>query len=396
MPTMSAARLARAGVTRAAAAFAVASMLVAVTAPAVSADDGLEITTQYPAVAVAPGSKVSFDLNVASTRTGNVALALDGVPAGWTATLHGGGFVVDGVAVTSSKDATARLDVSVPGDAAADTQTIRIVGSLGSARDTLPISLRVDAEAAGDITLTTANPVLTGASDATFSFPLTLHNDTAQDVTVSATGTVPDHPDWKVEAKISGSEQAASTVVEAGSTTTINVDVTPPENAPAGQYVVEVEAKAGERTIPQQLGVEVTGTFSMTLTTPNEVLSTSGGAGSAKSMQFRVTNTGTAPLEGVAMTATNPTDWEVTFDKPTLDPIPPGEFVDVTAQITPSGEAVTGDYSLSVKAANEQADASQDVRFTVETSPLWTIVTIGIIALILAGLFYVFRTYGRR
>jgi uncharacterized membrane protein len=109
-----------------------------------------------------------------------------------------------------------------------------------------------------------------------------------------------------------------------------------------------------------------------------------------------VTNTGTAPLEGVAMTATNPTDWEVTFDKPTLDPIPPGEFVDVTAQIAPSGEAVTGDYSLSIKAANEQADASQDVRFTVETSPLWTIVTIGIIALILAGLFYVFRTYGRR
>src|SRR5215212_6523038 len=126
LPTMSAAPLVRAGLIRAATSFAVASMLVAALAPAVSADEGLEITTQYPAVAVAPGSKVSFDLNVASTRTGNVALALDGVPAGWTATLHGGGFVVDGVAITSSKAATARLDVSVPGDATAETQTIRI------------------------------------------------------------------------------------------------------------------------------------------------------------------------------------------------------------------------------------------------------------------------------
>ena len=396
MPTMSASRLARAGFTRAATALAVGSLLFGVFAPAVAADDGLEITTQYPAVAVAPGSKVSFDLTVASTRTGTVALALEGVPAGWTATLHGGGFVVDGVAVTASKDAEARLDISVPGDATAATQTIRVTGSQPGARDVLPIAIRVNAEAAGDITLTTTNPVLTGASNATFPFSLTLRNDTAQDVTVSATGSVPDHPDWDVEAKIAGSEQAASTVVTAGSTTTINVTVTPAENAAAGQYIVQVEAKANERTIPQQLGVELTGSYSMTLATPNQVLSTSGGAGAAKSQQFVVTNTGTAPLENVALTATAPTDWTVTFDPETVGPIAPNESVTVTAQITPTGEAVTGDYSLTVKAANDQADASQAIRFTVETSPLWTIVTIGIIALILGGLFYVFRTYGRR
>ena len=396
MPTMSASRLARAGFTRAATALAVGSLLFGVFAPAVAADDGLEITTQYPAVAVAPGSKVSFDLTVASTRTGTVALALEGVPAGWTATLHGGGFVVDGVAVTASKDAEARLDISVPGDATAATQTIRVTGSQPGARDVLAIAIRVNAEAAGDITLTTTNPVLTGASNATFPFSLTLRNDTAQDVTVSATGSVPDHPDWDVEAKIAGSEQAASTVVTAGSTTTINVTVTPAENAAAGQYIVQVEAKANERTIQQQLGVELTGSYSMTLATPNQVLSTSGGAGTAKSQQFVVTNTGTAPLEGVALTATAPTDWTVTFDPETIGPIPPNESVTVTAQITPTGEAVTGDYSLTVKAANDQADASQAIRFTVETSPLWTLVTIGIIALILGGLFYVFRTYGRR
>jgi uncharacterized membrane protein len=32
----------------------------------------------------------------------------------------------------------------------------------------------------------------------------------------------------------------------------------------------------------------------------------------------------------------------------------------------------------------------------VETSPLWAFIGIGIIVLILVGLFYVFRTYGRR
>jgi uncharacterized membrane protein len=68
----------------------------------------------------------------------------------------------------------------------------------------------------------------------------------------------------------------------------------------------------------------------------------------------------------------------------------------VTATITPTGEAVAGDYVVSVSARNEQANQTAQVRFTVETSPLWALIGIGIIALILAGLFYVFRTYGRR
>jgi uncharacterized membrane protein len=393
---MSPSRPVRAGMTKAATALAVGSLLLAVFAPTAAADNGLEITTQYPGVAVAPGSKVSFDLTIASTRAGTVALALEGIPTGWTATLHGGGFVVDGVAVTASKDATARLDVSVPGDAAATTQTIRVTGSQPGARDTLSISVRVNAEAAGDITLTTTTPTLTGASDDTFPFSLTLNNDTAQDITVSATAAVTDHPDWDVTAEIAGQEQAASTVVEAGSTASINVTATPPENAAAGEYAVHVEVKAGERTIPGDFGVQLTGSYTMTLSTPNQVLSTSGGAGSAKSQQLVVTNTGTAPLEGVTFSQTAPTDWTVTFEPETVGPIAPGDAATVTAHITPSGEAVTGDYSLTIDAKNDQADASASLRFTVETSPLWTIVTIGIIALILAGLFYVFRTYGRR
>jgi len=68
----------------------------------------------------------------------------------------------------------------------------------------------------------------------------------------------------------------------------------------------------------------------------------------------------------------------------------------VTAIITPSADAVAGDYVVTFNASNDQARASQDIRFTVETSPIWAIVGIAVIVAILAGLFYVFRTYGRR
>ena len=69
----------------------------------------------------------------------------------------------------------------------------------------------------------------------------------------------------------------------------------------------------------------------------------------------------------------------------------------MTATITPSGEAVAGDYVVSFRSSSaEGASASASVRFTVETSPIWALVGLGLIVLILGGLFYVFRTYGRR
>ena len=364
--------------------------------PAVAADNGLEVTTPYPAVAVAPGTKVSFDLKVSSTRNANVALEMSGVPEGWTASLLGGGFVVDGVSVTPSADGEVRLDVDVPADAPEGTTTMRLTARGGGAQDVLPISIRTNAEAAGDVALTTSTPTLTGASDATFTFDLQYKNDTAQDLTVSVTATGPDG--WDVSASLTGEEQAASTVVDAGATQNITVTAKAGPDIAAGTYPIKVEARAGDRTASADLGIEVTGSYSMTLSTPNDLLSASGSAGSPTTQAFVIENTGTAPLTEVALTATPPTDWTVTTDPETLPAIPPGQTATITATITPSGEAVAGDYvvTFDAKAAESGANGTAQIRYTVETSPLWALVGLGLIVLILAGLFYVFRTYGRR
>ena len=388
---------ARAVVRRTAIVAATATLLLGALVPTVAAADGLAVTTAYPAVAVAPGAKASFDLKVTSTTVGDVALAISGTPTGWTASLHGGGFVVDSVLAGPGIDATARLDVQVPGDAKEASTTLTVKATQGSKTDTLPITVRVNANAAGDITVTTGTPSLTGPSSGSFPFALTVHNDTAQDVTVTASASVTDHPDWDVKTEIAGETQAASTVVTAGSTASVNVTATPPTNAPAGDYAVHVEVKAGEQTIPGDFKVTITGSYTLTLSTPDQVLSGSGGAGSARSQQFTVTNTGTAPLENVKMTSTAPSDWTVKFDKETLDPIAPGDTATVTAAITPSGNAVTGDYNLTITAGNDQvSNQSLTYRFTVETSPIWAIVSLLIIVAIIGGLAWIFRTYGRR
>jgi uncharacterized membrane protein len=381
---------------RVAAALTFASLVLGTLAPSVAADDGLEVTTPFPAVAVAPGDDVSFELTVTSVRAAIVDLSLGGVPDGWGASLLGGGNVVEGVSVTPDVDGEVRLDVDVPADAPAGSTTINVRASGGGATDLLPITIRVDAEAAGDISLTTGTPTLTGSTDASFSFSLDFRNDTAQDVTLSVSAV--GEPGWDVSASLTGETQAASTVVEAGATQGVTVAVVAPTDAPAGTFPIVVEALAGDRTATAELAVEITGSFSMTLTTPDDRLSASGSAGAATAVAFDVTNTGTAPLTLVTVAATPPTGWEVTFDPENVPTIAPNETATVTATITPSGEAVAGDYVVSFTAsANEEAaSASAAVRFTVETSPLWAFVGLALIALIIGGLLYVFRTYGRR
>jgi uncharacterized membrane protein len=160
-----------------------------------------------------------------------------------------------------------------------------------------------------------------------------------------------------------------------------------------------VTATAGERTVQADLAIAVTGTYSMTLSTPGDVLSSRGSAGSATTQEFEITNTGTAPLTNVVLEGDPPTGWEVTINPegglPSIEPNATGK---ITATITPSGQAVAGDYvvTFTSKATENEAGETAQIRFTVETSPIWAIIGIGLIVLILGGLFYVFRTYGRR
>jgi uncharacterized membrane protein len=386
---------------RPAIALASAAVLLVGLVPAATAAEPFAVTTPYPSIAIAPGSSASFDLTITTPTAGAVDLSVGGAPTGWKATLHGGGLVVSSVTAAPNKAGTARLDVDVPADTTATKGTLTVNATLGSQHTSLAVTVSVDAAVAGDITISTPTDTLTGSSDSPFSFDLTLNNGSAEDQTVSATATGP--TGWTIDTKLSQAN-AASILVKAGSTTTITVSATPPADAASGQADIDVSVVAGTKTLPGKLHVVITGTFSLTLATPNQLISMHGPAGGGTTQQVIVTNTGTGPLTNVKMTATPPTNWKVDFDTPTIATIAPNGQATVTATITPSSDAVTGDYKVTLSAASA-ADAASGataatgdlaMTFTVETSPLWLLAGFGLIVVILLALFYVFRTYGRR
>lgn len=378
---------------RVAVTFAAALVSLLLLAPTARAGADLTITTPYPAVTVAPGAKVSFNVSVTTTTSQRVALALSGVPAGWRATLHGGGFVIDGVWTQAGAPAAVVVDVAVPTTATAGKTTITLTGIAASASDALPLELKVEPPTGG-VTMDSDFSALRGPSDTSFTFTLTISNNTAQDLTFAVNATGPDG--WTTNATWSGQAQAASAVVKSYNTAAVSVSVKPPAGVAAGGYRIAVEASAGATKVQKQLEVTITGRYSMSLTTPDQVLSTRGSAGSEITQQFVVRNGGTAPLTNVELSASAPTNWTVAFTPSSVESIAPNARATVTAKIVPAAAAIAGDYQVSVSARTDQTSASQDLRVTVETSLLFGLLGIVAIVAVLGVLGFVFQRYGRR
>jgi len=362
-------------------------------APAALAADALSLTTPFPAVSVSPGNRVSFNLSVKTSSTSRVDLSLSGVPSTWTATLHGGGFVVSAVQTSGTTATEVRLDIDVPADATGTTH-ITVTAKGNGATAELPLDITSESNASGEVKVTSDITSQKGASDQTFTFNLNILNQKDQDLTYSATsGTIP--PGWTVNTTLTGSSQATSATVKAGGTAGVNVTVKAADATEAGTYPVQVLTTVGSEQFTTDLSVEITGSYKLAFAT-DQVLSARGAAGGATDHTFTITNTGTAPVTDLRMSATPPSNWTVKFDPESKDSLAPNESVTFKATITPSGDAIAGDYSIDFKATAKEANVPATVRFTVETSILGAIIGAAVIVLAVGGLYWVFRRYGRR
>jgi uncharacterized membrane protein len=363
-------------------------------APLSAAAGGVAVTTPFPAIVAEPGSTASFKLAIDVSSARQVALEAQDTPTGWTARFRGGGLVIDGAYVTPGDTPDITLDVEIPEGTAPGSTELRVVATGGGGVDTLPLTIRVADAAAGDVSLTSDFPELQAASGSTFTFNVTLHNDTAADTTFTMQATGPEG--WTVGAKPQSQAQATTLTVNAGATGDITVTADPSVDAAAGSYPITLTTSGDGKDATLDLVATITGTYTLTLGTPDQVLSTTANAGSAKDFALSLANTGSAPVTGVAFSSSTPTGWKVEFAPADAASVDPGTPVPVTATITPSADAIAGDYELTLSAKGAEASDDVTIRVRVETPQLWWIVGVVLIVLVFAGLYWVFRTYGRR
>jgi uncharacterized membrane protein len=285
------------------------------------------------------------------------------------------------------------LEVTLPPDAAAGTQRVTVKAAGAGSTTSLDLDIRVTPSAAGDVTLTAQFPELKGVSTTNFSFSLSLTNDTSDDLTFSMVAAGPDG--WTVTAAVASQAQAATAVVKAGQTSAITVTAKAPSDATAGTYPITVDATSGDKTAHADLSIQITGSYSLAMTTSDGRLNAAGSAGGTTDLGLVVTNSGTADVEGLEMSANTPSGWTVTFEPATVS-VKAGDKANVTAHIKPSSDAIAGDYVVNLRSTSTAASATADIRVTVETSLLWGAVGVALIVIVLLGLWWTFRRFGRR
>lgn len=374
---------------------AAAVILVGVLPATFAGAQQVQILTDYPFVSVEAGKTASFDVQVITPSRERVRLDVVEAPRGWRVTLRGGGFVVHGVFGAPENGPRVQAEVQVPEDAArGDHRVVIRATSATGATDSLGLVLRVAETVAGAVTLTADFPRLRGASDTTFNYSLTLTNNSPEETNFNLIAQGPEG--WVVQARPSQQEQAATLRVDGGSTGSLTVDVDPPDDVAAGTYEVVVRAEGGNKSAETTLETEIIGNVVLTVTTPDERLNAEVVAGRERDITILVVNDGSTAVEQVTLSATPPSDWEVTFEPETIERIDAGGTAEVTAKISPSGEAVAGDYALTMSAAAEAATDDVELRVTVRTSRLWGLV--GIVVILAVGflLFRIFQRYGRR
>jgi len=353
----------------------------------------LGISTSYPGISAQPGSSVTFPLTISGN--GTVDLEVTSVPAEWTAEIFGEGKKIHRVYVPSDSKAEAELRVQIPSTAENGSYNLSVAASGIGGRATLTLNVRIDANASGADKIEVQYPALSGPDTATFSFRGTLYNNSGRERFYSLGAAAPDG--WQVSFKPAyQSNQITSLSLEPGKSQDLDITVKPPSGVKAGKYTITAAAAYGSEIAKVDLEVEISGTYRMDLSTPSGRLNLDTTAGKKGALTLELTNTGSADLRSVNLSASAPPGWAVTFEPEKIELIKSGEKQQVTAFITPDGKAIAGDYVVSISASAPETSDSADIRVTVHTSTLWGIVGVAIIAGVIYWVVTTFNKYGRR
>lgn len=367
----------------------------------VHAAGGLSLSTEYPGVTITPGETLNITLTLTNTSGSpvNADVAIASLPDGWEGYLQGGDYEVNEVHVgTTSEGTQLTLHLTVPDALEEGTYTVQVDADVNEEiYDSLTLSFEVNEVNAGAGSFTTEYPEQEGTAGTSFSFSTTLINNGLSTESYSLSSSAPSG--WQVSFVPSDeSTSVASIEVESSTSQGLTVEVVPPEGVEAGEYDISCSAVSASETLTTDLKVVITGTYGISLSTPDGRLSFDSQANKDTDVTLTVTNTGNEELQNVTLTSSLPSGWEVTYDVEDgiIDSIAAGSSAQVVATVTPSSEAITGDYVATFTAETDEATSSAEFRVSVKTSTLWGFVAVLIILCVAAGLVYVFRKYGRR
>ncbi|MFO7706797.1 MAG: NEW3 domain-containing protein [Desulfobacterales bacterium] len=364
----------------------------------------LAMAAEYPGIVISQGKEVNMDLTFfnrgRTEETVDVRVAQK--PEGWKARIKTFRFAVTGVHVPADDKKNLTFEAIPDKDLPAGEYSFLIEAATRDGRFKLSEKLRVtlvsDQEGQAQdqgVRLTTSYPVIRGPSNAAFEFSVEVDSRLDKEAIFDLFAQGP--AGWEVNFKPAyESKYISSLRIRPNQSQSIAVEVKPVPGAAAGEYPITVRVASGEAKGEAGLTVMLTGTYDLEVGTPSGLLSLEAHQGKAANVSFYVKNSGTAANSNIRFMSFKPENWKVEFKPERIELIEPNALKQVEMVITPADEALVGDYSVAVKIDGEKASKTLEFRIGVKASSVWGWVGIGIIVAVIAGLFGLFRAFGRR
>ena len=367
-------------------------------------DRMVSMAVEFPGVVVAQDENVSMDVLFYNKGKSdeNIAVWIDQIPAGWQARVKTYRFDVTGVHVPAGDDKGLTFEAEPDEGTAPGNYEFRISAKTTDGQFKMSQMVMVTVKAAETekkeskgVKLTTSYPVIRGPSDATFEFSIEVDSKLDEDAVFDLSAQGP--TGWDINFKPAyESKYISSLRIKSKQSTTVAVEVKPAMDAEAGEYPFNIRVSSGDAKGEAALMVILTGTYGLEVGTATGLLSLEARQGKPANVSFYVKNTGSADNHNIKFMSFKPENWKVEFNPESIDVIEAGEFKQVELTITPYEDALVGDYSISVNIEGEKASKVIEFRTTVKASSAWGFIGIGIIILVIAGLFGLFRWLGRR
>lgn len=358
---------------------------------------GIYLTTDYPSITVRPGtsSTVSLTLSnhhIAPTR---MAVRVANVPAGWKATILGGGQPVGAAMPGTNSSVDLELRLQVPASATKHPETLTVDADGGGQHLSLPIDVALADQLPAKLTLKSKLPELKGSTQSSFNYDFTVKNESGKDMLVSLAAKTPQYFQTTFTEEY-GTQELSSVPIKAGESKDIKLQVRPPNTVEPGTYPIGVSVAAGDAKASTLLKMQIVGQPQLTLSGRNGLMSTHAEIDKATTMPLILSNTGGADATDVKITGTTPSGWTIKFSPDTVVRLAPGKTKEVQATITPSSESLAGDYMVDLQATSQGQSVTGDLRVSVMTSSMWGIIGAIILAIAVLILVGAVARYGRR
>ena len=364
----------------------------------------ISMAAEYPGVEIAKDEDVSMDIifHNKGRKDEDVEIWISEKPKGWKARIKTYRYTVTGVHVPSNEDKSLTFEAGPEESIKPGDYQFRINArtSDGKFRMSQAVTVKVSADEGKSkepkgVKLTTSYPVISGPSDATFEFSLEVDSKLDEDAVFDLMAQGPQG--WDINFKPAYETKYISSLrIKSKQSTSVAVEVKPATGTQAGEYPFNVKVSSGDANAEAKLTVVLTGTYGLEVGTPSGLLSLEARGGRPANMSFYVKNTGSAVNQDIKFMTFKPENWKVEFKPEKIDAIEAGDLKQVEVIITPYEDALVGDYSVGVNVEGEKANKTIEFRTTVKASAAWGWIGIGIIVVVIAGLFGLFRWLGRR